>query len=121
MLFAFACYCRMLAVEDNIKSHKFFGLAAKAAIECYLHLVDHPVQDEEQKKDEATGAYPSLSLAVYWGQWLMPVYERYSKIWVHSCINLCSLCYSVVHLPALGVVWALSSAYYCQMMGLLAT
>ncbi|XP_065196525.1 N-alpha-acetyltransferase 16, NatA auxiliary subunit-like [Sycon ciliatum] len=45
-------YTRMLAVEDTIHQHKFFGNGAKTAIECYLHLFDHPVQDEAQKKEE---------------------------------------------------------------------
>lgn len=48
-------FLRMLGVENTIRKHKFFAAGARTAIECYVHLVDHPVQDEEAKKDEASG------------------------------------------------------------------
>jgi peptide alpha-N-acetyltransferase len=47
-----SAYVKMLRVEDVIKSHPFFFRAAQTAIGTYLRLLDSPLTNDEQNKDE---------------------------------------------------------------------
>jgi hypothetical protein len=44
-------YVGLLRLEDVLRSHPFFFSAARCAIEVYLHLHDHPLQDEPTKEE----------------------------------------------------------------------
>ncbi|XP_078602852.1 N-alpha-acetyltransferase 15, NatA auxiliary subunit-like isoform X2 [Branchiostoma floridae x Branchiostoma japonicum] len=44
-------YISLLRLEDIIRKHPFYFKAAKLALETYIHLVDHPLTDEDKAKD----------------------------------------------------------------------
>lgn len=55
-------YVGLLRLEDVLRSHPFYFSAARCAIEVYLHLHDHPLQDEPTKEELQEGKEHYLSL-----------------------------------------------------------
>lgn len=45
-------YTLFLKMEDELYSHKFYRRAAKLALQIYLRLLDAPVEEEAEKKEE---------------------------------------------------------------------
>lgn len=48
-------YIDLLRLEDVIRSHRFYGKAARCAIQVYLRLHDKPLSEEDKLNDLITG------------------------------------------------------------------